>query len=61
VSKWEWCARTNGTYIDCPLAERTTQSFVVVAQNPSAVDIQYVKLKVAHGNYNVQVFNETMN
>jgi hypothetical protein len=43
------------------LANRTTQNFVMVAQNPSSVPVQYLKVKVSHGNYNVTVYNESQN
>ena len=53
--KYEWCERTNGTYLDCPIAEKTTQNFAVVVYNPT-YDQRYMKLKVAHGNYDVYAY-----
>ena len=57
--QWEWCLRTNGTYIDCPIAERQDKNFAVIAENPSYIDVQYIKLKVGHGNYDVFTYNPT--
>lgn len=53
VNGWEWCQRLNGTYLDCPIANRTTKNFVVFAHNPSTEPVEYIKIKTSHANYDV--------
>jgi hypothetical protein len=53
VTRWEWCHRLNGTYLDCPIANRTTNNFVVFAHNPSTEPVEYIKIKTSHANYDV--------
>lgn len=57
VDAWEWCQRTNGTYLDCPIANRTTNNFTVFAHNPSTVPTDYIKIRTAHGNYDVYEYD----
>jgi hypothetical protein len=57
TAEWEWCERTNGTYIDCPVASRPTKNFLIAAHNPSLVDQKYIRVKVSHGNYDVKVWD----
>ena len=55
--KWEWCLRTNGTYVDCPVVNGTKKNMAVIAENPSYVETEYIKLKVSHGNYDVMKYD----
>ena len=32
---FEWCLRTNGTYLDCPLNGKTEDDFILGIHNPS--------------------------
>lgn len=50
-TSWQWCSRTNGTYLDCPIANNSNQSFIVAVHNPSLLDTTYLKIKVSHGHY----------
>ena len=43
----------NATYLDCPIAENVDKSHVVAVYNPSAVDVNIVRMKVSHGHYEV--------
>ncbi len=53
AGEWTWCARTNGTYLDCPVAGNEQKNLVVAAHNPSLETVPYLKVKVSHGNYKV--------
>lgn len=53
VDKWEWCQRLNGTYLDCPIADRTDKNFVLFAHNPSQTPVEYLRVKTSHGHYDV--------
>jgi hypothetical protein len=37
-SQWQWCELLNGTYLDCPVSQNPTKSFLIAAHNPSMVD-----------------------
>jgi hypothetical protein len=50
--QWTQCARTNGTYLDCP-AFITGETFYVAIQNPSLQAVKYSKIRVPEGNYSV--------
>jgi hypothetical protein len=34
---WQWCARTNSTYLDCPISQKTSSEtkMVVAVHNPA--------------------------
>ena len=53
--KWEWCLRTNGTYLECPIANyQRDVSFVAAVHNPSN-KVQFISsVKTPHPNYKVQ-------
>lgn len=53
VDQWEWCQRLNGTYLDCPVATRTAESFAVFVHNPSQVTSKYLRVKTPHAHYDV--------
>ena len=56
-SKWHWCERLNGTYLDCPVSQNPNSNFLIAAHNPSLVDQKYIRAKVSHGNYQVRVWD----
>lgn len=49
---WEWCIRTNGTYLDCPIANfNDNRTFITAVHNP-ALKIQTIStIKVPHDHY----------
>jgi hypothetical protein len=55
---WEWCLKSNGTYLDCPINKYPQKDFIVVAHNPSIIDYQYMRFKVSHAHYNVFLWNQ---
>jgi hypothetical protein len=32
---WDWCLKTNGTYLDCPIANNQNKTMVVGVHNPA--------------------------
>lgn len=54
---FEWCLRSNGTYLDCPLYGNEKEDFIVGIHNPSVQDMEYFKFKVPHGHYDVFELN----
>jgi len=37
-STWEWCLRTNGTYVNCPIEDHEFENVVLAVYNPSSID-----------------------
>ena len=37
--KWDWCLRTNGTYVDCPINGNTNKNFATIVENPSYLSV----------------------
>jgi len=60
-SSWDLCARTNSTYLDCPVATKQDSeepyTMSVAIHNPSANSINHATFAVEHGNYDVKGFN----
>jgi hypothetical protein len=48
---WSQCQVSNGTYLDCPVADHINQTFVMAVQNPSLQTQYYQKVKVPHIQY----------
>ena len=60
-SEWELCAKTNSTYLDCPIAnyaEESNYTMSVAVHNPSANPIKQASFAVPHGHFKVQAFNK---
>ena len=38
ASEWSMCAKTNGTYVDCPIDEHFYGTFLLTSFNPSTVE-----------------------
>lgn len=47
----EWCLISNGTYLDCPIKGKSKSDFIIALHNPSTIDREYIKIKVAHSHY----------
>ncbi|CDW71653.1 glycosyl hydrolases family 38 protein [Stylonychia lemnae] len=56
---WDQCTLNNQTYIECPVSAYQDQSFLVVAQNPANIEVQYQKIKLPSDKYDAQVWNTT--
>ena len=55
AEEWSWCARTNSTYLDCPIAENTgSKNIIVAVHNPANLAQSIVQIAVPHGKYAVQ-------
>lgn len=46
--KWGQCQLQNGTYLECPVSRYGDQSFLVLAQNPSNIDVFYQRVKMSN-------------
>lgn len=56
--QWQWCSRSNSTYVDCPINDQPDDaSFVLAVHNPAMINDMLVKIPVKHGHYRVQSFN----
>lgn len=57
ADEWTWCARTNSTYVDCPIASHAASDeikMVVAVHNPANLEMKEVQIAVPHGNFAVQ-------
>ena len=57
ADEWTWCARTNSTYVDCPIsnhADSENVKMVVAVHNPANLAMSYVQVAVPHGKFAVQ-------
>lgn len=58
---WRQCAKTNATYLDCPIAKfakKSNYTMAVAVHNPSSMDLSTAKVAVPHGNYYVKYFDK---
>jgi len=62
---WEQCARTNATYLECPIGQyaqsKDAYTMSVAVQNPSMLDLGAIRVPVPHSNYEVKVFDAQKN
>lgn len=50
--EWEWCFKTNSTYLDCPVANYPKEaSFIVAIHNPSMQGISISSVKTRSSKY----------
>lgn len=56
---WVVCAKTNATYLDCPVSSLTQSTWTmnVAVHNPSSVDTTWSKIAVPAGEYSAESFN----
>ena len=55
--KWEMCDRTNGTYLNCPIANFSLnegESLNFAMHNPSSIELKMAQISVPHPNFRVQ-------
>lgn len=56
AEEWQWCARTNSTYVDCPIsnhADSENVKMVVAVHNPANLEMNVVQIAVPHGKFQV--------
>ena len=60
---WEYCKRTDGTFLDCPIANMKlthgSEMFMGV-HNPSILDIKVAHFAVPDGHFNLQYYNSSI-
>lgn len=59
ATEWDWCHRTNATYLDCPIAASKggNTSMLAIVHNPATIVNNYLTIKVPHGHFEVKSFN----
>lgn len=58
---WQQCAKTNSTYLDCPIGQRDAKEGLtmdVAVHNPSSLDLNSLRVAVPEEiNFDVSVYN----
>jgi hypothetical protein len=60
-AQWQRCARQNGTYLDCPIADYAqsqSYSMIVATHNPSTLFMDNNEIKVPHGHFTVEQWQD---
>ena len=55
------CDRTNGTYLNCPIANYSLEQGSTVnfaMHNPSSIEIKMAQISVPHPNFKVEQFSD---
>lgn len=58
--QWKYCERTNGTYLDCPIADYNLtdgQEIYLSVQNPSNLEQKVGQISVPNGHFEVQAWS----
>lgn len=59
-STWKMCDRTNGTYLDCPIADMELtegKEIFLGMHNPSTLNLKVGQISVPNGHFNLEFWN----